>query len=142
MVLISWNLQFQAPACQRYSTGRTLINCGEPDQMGIPVKSDAAVGSKGWEPRTRGCLSLSVKSAIFGAFLLCTCVFVLVFDVRCAQFVLRMGGEHQKSAPPRVIDAKLQVTAPLYLPVQQYHNTSDDQKVDVEMDGNVNTGAL
>ncbi|KAG0601115.1 hypothetical protein M758_11G085000 [Ceratodon purpureus] len=97
--------------------------------MGTAVKSDAAVGSKGWEPRPRGFLSLSVRGAIFGVFLLCACIIVLIYDVRYAQFLLRPGKEYQDFAQaPRVIDA------PLHLPLQPYHNATDELILDAEID--------
>ena len=101
--------------------------------MAYPImKRDSA---NRWEARTRSYLSLSVKSAILVIFLLCTGAFVLVYDVRYAQVIGIVGKEYKKMVQPRVIDAKLQVTAPLYLPVWQYQNGTD-QKLDVEMDDN------
>ena len=101
------------------------------------MKSDAAVGSKGWEPRPRGFLSLSVRGAIFGVFLLCACIIVLIYDVRYAQFLLRPGKEYQDFAQaPRVIDA------PLHLPLQPYHNATDELILDAEIDDDPTSGAL
>jgi hypothetical protein len=65
-----------------------------------PLRRDSFSKAGGGEPPLlrRGYLSLSLKSTVFGLFLLCSCVFLLVRDVRYAPLVLRMFQEDQASA--------------------------------------------
>lgn len=66
-----------------------------------PRRQTDKSSSKGLEsPPRRGYLGMSARNTFFALFLLCSCVFLLVRDVRYAPLVLRMFQEDQAAAGP------------------------------------------